>query len=197
MIGASFLDRIYDLLYADFMRYRGGLRGWLRGTPRRLAVIAGEWYNFPVLDRPAPKRGAPPQREDPLFAAANALSRLRPAGSSVYMWCRASLKLRSPQALQEPDRIQANSKFFRGLVVVAVSFAGLFCLVPSFRANYSGSAARDFLWMASCLVLMAVAFLRYSDLRWREMQNVYRLYVILRHSEAIGLVDGAQQPEIE
>jgi hypothetical protein len=195
MIGASFLDRIYDLLYADFMRSRCGLRSWLKGTPRRLAKVARDWYGFQLQDRAAPKGGDEAAKPtDPVHAAARSLAESKPEGDKLYQWCRDWLQLRSPQSLQEPDRLQANSKFFRALVVVAGSLAGLFWLVPPFRASYSGSVARDLLWTASCLLVMAFAFLRYSDLRWKAVQHVYRLYVIIRRCEANGLVN---QPEIQ
>lgn len=37
--------------------------------------------------------------------------------------------------------------------------------------------------MASCLIIIALSFLRYSDLRCKSAQRVYRLYVISQYSE--------------
>jgi len=196
MLGASTLDRIYDLLYADLMRSRIGMRSWLKGTPARLAAVAREWYRFHLKDPsvPKPKRAAG-KPEDPVFVAAALLAGPKPAEDKLYQWCRDWLQLHSPQSLQESDRLQANSKFFRALVVVATLFAGLFWAVPSFRSTYSGSAARDFLWMASCLVVMGLSFLRFSDLRWKAVQHVYRLYVIIRNAEATGVAGPRSRTE--
>jgi hypothetical protein len=187
MVGASVLDSVYDLLYADFMRCRTGFRSWLKGIPRRLATVARDWYRRHLLDLSIPKPDdAAGKTMDPIYVAALSLAGPKPARDRLYQWCRDWLQVRSPQALHEPDRQQANSKFFRALVVVAGVFAVLFWALPSFRSTYSGSVARDVVWMASCLLVMGLSFLRYSDLRWKAVQHVYRLYVIVRHCEAQG-----------
>lgn len=190
LIGASVLDGVYDLLYADFRRYRGGFRSWLKGTPGRLSRRARGWYWLHVLDRDPTTlhieslEGEKPKIEDPVYDVARSLAGQKPAGDKLYQWCRDWLQLYSPQAVREPDRLQANSKFFRSLVVVNTSFVALFWLVPRFRETYSGSVIRDLLWMASCLLVTVFAFLRYSDLRWKAVHHVYRLYVIGRVGES-------------
>ncbi len=187
MIGASFLDRVYDLSYADYMRYRGGLRSWLSGTLRRLASVAYDWIALHFLDRPSPQRGERTGKtEDPIFVAAKAMAAPKPEGDKLYQWCRDWLQVSDPQALQEPDRLQANSKFFRAIVVAAISFAVMFWLVRDFRESYSRSAIQDFVWTGGCVGVIAIAFLRYSDLRWKAVQHVYRLYVIRRECERQG-----------
>jgi hypothetical protein len=120
-----------------------------------------------------------------------------PAGDKLYQWCRDWLQLRSPQSLLEPDRLQANSKFFRALVVLAGLFAVLFWMIPGLRSNYSSSVAQNCLWTASCLLVVAFSFLRYSDLRWKAVQHVYRLYAIARYTEANGLSGGTGQSGIQ
>lgn len=185
MIGATILDRIYDLLYADFMRYRGGFRGWLKGTPRRAAARVGDWFSVQILDRKS-TIGQPQllKDEDPIYLAALALATHKPEGDRLFKWCRDWLQLHNPQSLQEPDRLQANSKFFRGLVIVVMTFVALFSLEERFRVSYSGTLGSDLVWMASCLIVIALSFLRYSDLRWKSAQRVYRLYVISRYDES-------------
>jgi hypothetical protein len=198
MIGASVLDRIYDLLYADFKRSGVGLRSWLKATPQRLVEVARQWRRFhlrhPSVSRP---KEDPTNLQDPVYRAASALAEPKPDKDKLYQWCRDWLQLRSPQSLQEPDRLQANSKFFRGLVVVAAIFEGLFWVLPQFRENFSYSAAQDWLWSVSCLLLIAFAFLRYSDLRWKAVQHVYRLYVISRCCEAPAGGDTIRKPRNE
>jgi hypothetical protein len=195
MLGASTLDRIYDLLYADFMRSQSGFREWLKGTPHRLAEVARIWYRCHLLDPSVPKPEEDPGKlQDPVYVAARSAAGARPAKDKLYQWCRDWLQLSSPQSLQEPDRLQANSKFFRALVVLAGGFAALFWLIPAFRANYGGTVARDLLWTTTCLLVMALSFLRYSDLRWKAVQHVYRLYVITRYGETKKVVN---QPETQ
>ena len=184
MVGAAVIDGLYDLLYADFRRYRGGFRSWLKGTPRRLAKRARDWYNFHLHDLRSAETAE--QQQDPVFAAARSLAGQKPAGDRLYQWSRDWLQVHNPQSLLEPDRLQANSKFFRGLVVVNASFIAMFWLVAEFRQAYSGSIANDLLWMASCLLVAVFSFLRYADLRWKAVQHVYRLYVINQCSEPSG-----------
>ncbi len=184
MVGAAVLDGIYDLLYADFRRYPGGFGSWLRKSPGRLAKRTRDWYNFHVHDFKAIETAE--QQQDPVFAAARSLARQKPVGDRLYQWCRDWLELHHPPSLLEPERLQANSKFFRGLVVVDASFVVLFWLVERFRQAYSGSTGNDLLWMTSCLLVAAFSFLRYADLRWKAVQHVYRLYVISQCGEQPG-----------
>ena len=113
MIGATILDRIYGLLCADFMRYRGGFRGWLKGTPGRVAVRVGSWRSIQILDRkPVTRQNQRINDEDPIYLAALSLATRKPEGNRLFKGCRDWLQFHNPQSLQEPDRLQANSKFF-------------------------------------------------------------------------------------
>jgi hypothetical protein len=200
MIGASFLDRLYDLSYADFMRCGTGFRVWLKSTPNRLEDVVRAWYRCHLVEPSEKPKDEPGKPQDPVFAAARSHAAPKPEGDKLYQWCRDWLQMRSPRSLQEPDRLQANSKFFRGLVVVAAIFIGLFSLIPAFRLEYSSSVARSLLWLMGCLVVMCFAFLRYSNLRWKAVQHVYRLYVITRYMEANQLTGAIQlsgDPEVD
>jgi hypothetical protein len=192
MAGASILDSIYDLLYADFRRHPGGFLSWLQRTPERLARKTRNWYNLHAHDSKSVEPEIQPQ--DPLFVAARSLAGRKPAGDRLYQWCRDWLALHHPQSLLEPDRLQANSKFFRALVVVNTSFVALFWLIPEFRHDYSGTSVRDLLWMAGCLFIAAFSFLRYSDLRWKAVQHVYRLYTIAHSIQHSGASAEGRQP---
>ncbi len=184
MVGAAVLDPIYDFTYADFMRYPHGFRSWLKRIPMRSSKRNRDWYNFHVHDlKPAE---TVEQQQDPVFAAARSLAGQKPAGDRLYQWCRDWLQMHNPPSLLEPDRLQANSKFFRSLVVVNASFVALFWSVADFREALSGTIACNMLWMTSCLVVMAFSFLRYADLRWKAVQHVYRLYAIGECGESSG-----------
>jgi hypothetical protein len=194
MVGASVLDRVYDLLYADFKRSGAGFRVGIKQTPKRLADAVRAWYKWHLLDPPIPQPEDEAEKpQDPVYVEARLRAAPKPKGDKLYQWCRDWLQMRSPQTLQEPDRLQANSKFFRGLVVVASIFTVLFWVLPGLRNSYSVSAAQNCLWTASGLLVVALSFFRYSNLRWKAVQHVYRLYVIARYTEENGL-SGAPQP---
>ena len=117
-----------------------------------------------------------------MYAAARSIALQKPADDRLYQWCRDWLQLHNPQSLQEPDRLQANSKFFRGFVVVAF-FAGLVWLAAPMRPQSRAWDSHDLPWVASCLIVTVFSFLRYADLRWKAVQHVYRLYVIGNSNE--------------
>ena len=198
MIGASFLDGVYDLLYADFKRSDAGLLSWAKQVRFRLWQAACASYRYHFRHPSMPKPEADPSKpEDPVYRAAKLAAAPKPGQDRLYQWCRDWLQVRSPQSLQEPDRLQANSKFFRALVVVGACFGILFWTVPEFRASYSPSVGEDLLWTASCAFVTIAAFIRFSDLRWKAVQHVYRLYVIVRHCEANAGPSRTAPPAVE
>jgi len=176
MAGAAVLDRIYDLTYADYKRFHDGLWRWVRMSPGRVYARLKDDFRetFGGLK-------GPPTPTDPLLDAAKALIPELPPGERVYQWCRDWLQVYRPQTLVESDRTQANSKFFRALVVLTVLFAALLMVDPAIAAAFAQLAPRLVLLMLSCVVALA-AFLRYSDLRWKAVHHVYRLYVISRQA---------------
>ncbi len=86
---------------------------------------------------------------------------------NTFKWARASVRLRSAEAAAEIDRLEANSKFFRSLVVVLFIVSIVFAV---------GSAK----WISAiCFVLLCLSFWRFSDQRWKMTQTAYLYFVIL------------------
>jgi hypothetical protein len=128
IVGAFFLDRWYDFTYAHRKRSPSlSLGSWLIQTPARLVALLK-----PKLGGTgATRSNGRTDLDDPLLAEAQRLAAgsITP-GDPAYQWCKAWICLKSPTAFHEVERMQASSKFFRGLVSVfflsalaAVSFA--------------------------------------------------------------------------
>jgi hypothetical protein len=92
----------------------------------------------------------------------------------VYQWSRAWIAVKSPFAFTEIERLQANSKFFRGLVTVSLITAILSLKGHSLLAR--GAAI-------VCLLLALTSYMRYCDLRWKAVQQTYRFFIALRSGE--------------
>jgi hypothetical protein len=114
-----------------------------------------------------------PSSSDQTYQAADALKkRLTPTltgGSlSTLKWSKAFIQVQSPPARAEIDRLEADSKFFRSLVVVAAALALHFAVGESAPGN--GLA---------CAVFGFIAYTRYVDQRWKLTQLSYGTAVIL------------------
>lgn len=99
----------------------------------------------------------------------------------MYQWARAFLRTHSPEATAELDRLEADSKLFRSLVVV----------IPL----YAYAHWRDILtsngWQAVFIVLgLAFSLWRYCDLRQKMVRACYLHYVQAR-SERIAAAQRA------
>jgi hypothetical protein len=205
MVGATILDWTYDRTHASWRR--SSIRAWLYGILKRshddwwrtrnsvqrttkrdpLYVWSHTW--MPWLGRTGRQFriecmrmrtaffGTPRQPTDVLFENAKDLAQKdMPKGDRVYQWSRTWVQLKSPLAFSECERLQANSKFFRGLVVVAI-FAAI--LAPKFPDEFTEYGR------IVCLSISFVAFVRYADLRWKAIHQVYRSFIAL-HSDPVG-----------
>ena len=113
---------------------------------------------------------APSGLYDPLFAEASRLaSSAMPQGDRVYQWSRASIALTSATAFNEIEQKQAGSKFFRSMVIVSL----LLALLP--LAHIAS------VWRILVALGFAIAFfIRYSDLRWKAVQQTYRFFIVIQ-----------------
>ena len=98
---------------------------------------------------------------------------LRGAQFSTLKWAKAYIQLHSPGAYGEIERIEANSKFFRGLIVIAIALTAHFIL----RKHNFGLAAASF-------VLGALSVDRFFDQRWKLTELSYATAVILNAKKA-------------
>jgi hypothetical protein len=171
MIGSVVLDSLYDQTYAHWKRSRNvSPARWIFELPGRLArVLYGKWKH--LIGGSKPKNG---QTVDPLYLRAKELAApAMPQDDRTYQWCRAWIALKSPLAFAETERVQGNSKFFRGMVTTATITA---ILSLTIHVPFSRLGA------AVCLALAFTSFLRYCDLRWKAVQQTYRFFIAI-HSD--------------
>ncbi len=93
---------------------------------------------------------------------------LADAQLSVLKWARAYIQVKSASARPEIDRLEAEQKFFRSLVVIAVLFAAHFLL-----------RERDLIAAGIALVVAALFYQRYLDRRWSMTQLIFATAVIV------------------
>jgi hypothetical protein len=87
---------------------------------------------------------------------------------TTLKWARAYVQVENAPARVEIDRLEAESKFFRSLVVVLVAFAGHFLLRE--QAPAVGVVS---------LVLAALSYERYCEQRWKMTELSYGTAVIV------------------
>jgi hypothetical protein len=91
----------------------------------------------------------------------------------VYQWARAWLRIHSPEATAELDRLEADSKLFRSLSVIGLAL--LICF-KFLRASATGL-------LPLALVVMVICLWRYCDLRQKMVRACY-LHFVLLHSDS-------------
>ena len=129
--GSQVWDTLYDRVYARRKREAA-----VREEAKRLQEVG--WVEEPasgVAERPLVPG-------DPLLSEASRLAKgLMPVGDRVFQWSRAWVCLKNPGGFIEIERLQANSKFFRGLVSVF--------LITTVVLTGSGTLWRRFIWVGS------------------------------------------------
>jgi hypothetical protein len=109
---------------------------------------------------------------DATFRAARALHEtlnkdLADGSFTTLKWAKAYIQIKAPPARAEIDRLEADQKFFRSLVVIAAAFAAHFLLREASPA--AGVAA---------IVLGVLAYQRYLEQRWKMSELIYATVVI-------------------
>lgn len=100
-------------------------------------------------------------------------SSARPTG--VYQWTRAWLRIRSPEATMEVDRLEADSKLFRTLGVVLP-----IAVVLSWKTLWGQGR---FVWLAAVAAVF-LSLWRYCDLRQKTIRACYLHFVQLQSEPA-------------
>jgi hypothetical protein len=124
------------------------------------------------------RRQAKPTTSDVNFKAADAVRKtltpmLTGGEFSTLKWSKAYIQTESPEARVEIDRLEADSKFFRSLVIVALAFAAHFLL--RVQSPAAGVVA---------LALARVSFHRFRDQRWKLTELSYATAVIVHAAAA-------------
>jgi 8-oxo-dGTP pyrophosphatase MutT (NUDIX family) len=102
------------------------------------------------------------------------------AAINTFQWCKARLVLEAPEAIVNVHRFEADSKFFRSLVVV------LCLLIPY------GLVAAPSMTVFS-LPLLALAFWRYVDQRQKAINQTYWYVITLEGQKD----NGFRQPRVQ
>lgn len=87
---------------------------------------------------------------------------------STLKWARAYIQVKAGGARVEIDRLEAEQKFFRSLVVIAALFAAHFIIRE--RALFPGAIA---------LVMAGLSYQRYLDRRWAMTELIFATAVIV------------------
>jgi hypothetical protein len=87
---------------------------------------------------------------------------------NTFQWAKANLTLRSPAALVEVRRHEADSKFFRSLIVVLLAVE----LILISKAAWIEAAV--------CFVLVVASFGRYAEQRWKAAQRAYEFLLAIK-----------------
>lgn len=172
MAGALAIDEAYDLLYAHWKRSAPtSFAAWLAATPGRLMDEARQLLRGLAVTR----ERTSPRLSDALFERAREQAGTdRPDGFNVYKWSRTWTMIQSAPAMSEIERLQANSKFFRGMLVVSIVAA-----MTSFLIGIPFRTAGGVI----CVLFACASYLRYSDLRWKAVQQTYGVFIALRAIE--------------
>lgn len=114
-----------------------------------------------------------PKENDLAYQQADALKnkllgRENAKAVNTFQWARAVLTLNHPQAMAEVSRFEADSKFFRSLVVVLAIF-----FVAVLRQGL-----RDAMPLVLG-VLLLMSYLRYVKLRYKSTEQAYRYMIVL------------------
>jgi hypothetical protein len=156
LIGAFFLDGLYDKTYRTFKSHT-----WRWGPIEQTPDDKSSCYQRTHL-------GIWSRLEDQLYRQASALkdAALGKSNVTTYKWARMTLQLHAAGALQEIDRLEADSKFFRSvtvvLLIVAAAFGGAI-------TSQVGTA-----WGGLLLVIFVyLSFWRFSNLRWKAAEAAY------------------------
>ena len=129
--------------------------------------------DYPLYDRYRNRRW--PRRDDDAYRQATAIRhrffRTDPtrgdAPMNTFAWCKAILLIQSPAACASVERFEADSKFFRSLIVVLPLF-GLFMAI-----------AGEWLALPVAFALSVLSFLRYAERRHKSTEWAYYYTLVL------------------
>jgi len=93
---------------------------------------------------------------------------------NTFQWCKAVLQLKTDEGLRAVNRFEADSKFFRSLIVVLILITiSLLIQLKLIAALFS-------------VILILLSFWRYAERRWKSTRLAYQLVVTM--------FEGTQKP---
>jgi hypothetical protein len=161
---AALLDKkIYDTIRIKFLTKNADLC-YLKATEiREEHLCSGKWINEQItsserMNDACKKKAA--RKKDHEKEIMN-----------TYKWCQHFIALKQPTLLSEVKRLEADSKFFRSLVVV---FAVMFIM-----KIYAPLYALCFLGLA------LLSLYRYADMRYKANERAFELVVAIETEKQI------------
>lgn len=122
-----------------------------------------------------------PKADDRAYDKATALrARVFPGPTATddpmntFAWSKALLLLHAPAAFSEVERFEAESKFFRSLII-ALPLAALLLLTLT---------PMQWVELPAALVLAALSFFRYAERRHKSTEWAYRYVIALQMAPA-------------
>lgn len=101
---------------------------------------------------------------------------------NAYQWSKALLRLQGGEAMAEVDRLEADSKFFRSIVVLTL-FTALFAVLSlGFKLGTSGPSPSPSAAVGlalGALLLGRLSFARFSDQRKKAAHRAFHLVLTL------------------
>jgi hypothetical protein len=124
------------------------------------------------------RKRAKPESGDKTYQAARALQQaltkeIVGGDFTTLKWARTYVQVNAPSARVEIDRLEADSKFFRSLVVVSALAAPHFLLVE--QTPVPGAVA---------LVMGGLSYQRYRQQRWKMTELSYGTAVIVHAAKS-------------
>lgn len=92
---------------------------------------------------------------------------------TTLKWAKTYIQIKAQPARLEIDRLEADQKFFRSLVVISVTFAAHFLL----------REAEPVAGIAS-IVLGVLSYRRYLEQRWKMSELIYATVVIVHNASS-------------
>jgi hypothetical protein len=120
-----------------------------------------------------------PESRDATYKAAKKLQEslnkeLAGGDFSTLKWAKAYIQIKAQPARAEIDRLEADQKFFRSLVVIA----------PAFAAHFLFREAAPAAGVAS-IVMGLLAYQRYLEQRWKMSELIYATAVMVHTTSTL------------
>ncbi len=148
-IGSSVFDGyVYGRLY---------LSEW-KPAHRRVTTLIGRGDRQALLEEELAEKS--------LLARVYLETETQPGGSNYYDWCLSAIRLNASEGVQEVDRLQADSKFFRSMSLVFLVAAA------------TGLVEDLLLYGLGAAVLALFSAWRFCTLRWTATKRVYEYYLL-------------------
>jgi 8-oxo-dGTP pyrophosphatase MutT (NUDIX family) len=111
--------------------------------------------------------------------------RIKPAALNAFQWCKARLVLNHPAAMESIQRFEADSKFFRSLVMVCLIIFILLLADAIYLRVYGDRLIANVRVFAFCAVPVGLlAFWRYVEQRLKAIKQAYGYIITLEGGKA-------------